>query len=78
MISPELTDAETWIHSRNGAIRRVPSGDGGTVKVIVSAGGLSRQRNLQNEQAGEYDELVVGLVAELKAALENVRIRPCR
>jgi hypothetical protein len=78
MISPELTDAETWIHSRNGAIRRVPAGEGGNVKVIVSAAGLSRQKHLQNEQPGEYEELVVALVSELKAALANGRLRPCR
>jgi len=76
--SSELTAAQTWIQSRNGAIRRIPSGDGGTVKVIVSAGGLSRQSSLRNEQPGEYDEAVVGLVTELQAALADGRARPSR
>jgi hypothetical protein len=76
--SSELAEAENWIRSRNGAIRRVPWADGGRCKVIVSAGGMSRQSNLQDEQPGEYDDVVVGLVLELKTALGDARLRPCR
>ncbi len=79
MMTPsELQDAQAWIHSRNGVIRRVPGGSDGAVKVIVSVGSLSRQSSLQSEQPGDYDALVVTLVAELKAALADIRLRPCR